>query len=464
MRRLVCGRDDVFAALARGRGARDEATERTVAAILADVRERGDAALLDSARRFDAPGLASLRVTSEELETATLDRRPYEALRTALWRVRRFHIQQLEVMLGSVYGFSTAHMSDVLELRTPRPSIVARWAIGERPSPDPRRFPTAPTFGVGQIVRSLDAAGVYVPGGGASYPSSVVMNVTPAAAAMVPRIAVTTPARPDGTLSPAVLVALRDAGADEAYKVGGAAAIAALAYGTESVARVDKIAGPGNRFVNEAKRQLWGIVGLDGYAGPSEVLVIADAAARPEVVATDLLTQIEHAPDNAAYLVGVGPGVVDAVLAAAEAILAEAPRAATMRAALEGGSYAVEARDLDEAVAVANAVACEHVSLAVANPERALRDLRHAGCVLLGESSPEAAGDYVAGPSHTLPTNGAARWQSPVNAMDFLKFQSVIGLSAEELRELAPAIAEIGALEGLPLHGGAGLMRLDPAP
>ena len=462
MRRLVCGQEDVLQILRRGRIERDATLEAGVAAILADVRERGDAALLDAARRFDAPDLHTLKVTAEELETATLDRKPYEALRTALWRVRRFHIQQLEVLLGAWYGFSTAHMTDVLDLGSPRPPIAARWAIGDRPNPDPRRFPTAPTFGVGQIVRSLDSAGIYVPGGGATYPSSVVMNATPAAVAMVGRIAVTTPARKDGTLAGAVLVALRESGANEVFKVGGAAAIAALAYGTESIARVDKIAGPGNKYVTEAKRQLWGVVGLDGYAGPSEVLVLADETARPEVAATDLLTQIEHAPDNVAYLVAVGPDVIEPILTATETLLNDAPRADIMRAALMG-SFAVEARDLPEAVAVANTVACEHVSLALRDPERALRDLRHGGCVLLGETSPEAAGDYLAGPSHTLPTGGAARWQSPLNAMDFLKFQSVIGLSLEELRELAPSIAEIGALEGLPLHGGAGLMRLENA-
>ena len=456
IRRLVAGTDDVFGAIARERGRQEEGIGEAVASIIADVRQRGDAALLQNARRFDAPGLTSLQVTAEELEGAALPRLSFEAIRTALLRVRHFHITQLEVLLGGTFDFSPHHISDALELRAKRTPIAAKWAIGRRPSAIPFRSPVSREFGIGQIVRSMDAAGIYVPGGGASYPSSVIMNAVPAAVAMVPRIAVTTPATPDGTLSDAVLVALRETGVDEAYKVGGAAAIAGLALGTETIARVDKIAGPGNRWVNEAKRQLWGTVGLDGYAGPSEVLVIADATARPEIAAVDLLTQIEHAPDNAAFLVGIGPGVVDAVLAEAERVIRQAPRAAILREALRNRSIAIEARDLPEALAIANAVACEHVSLAIEHPERALKELRHAGCVLLGEFSPEAAGDYVAGPSHTLPTGGAARWQSPVSAFDFLRFQSVIGLNEEELRDLAPAIEAMGEMERLPLHGSTG--------
>lgn len=460
IRRLVAGQDDVFGAVARERQRQEDGIGAVVTGIIADVRRRGDDALLDNARRFDAPHLTDLQVTPEELETASLPRVQFEAIRTALLRVRHFHVTQLEVLLGGTFDFSPHHIADVLELRARRTPIAARWAIGRTPSRIEGRSPVSREFGVGQMVRSMDAAGIYVPGGGASYPSSVIMNAVPAAVAMVPRIAVTTPAGPDGTLSPGVLVALRETGVDEAYKVGGAAAIAALALGTESIARVDKIAGPGNRWVNEAKRQLWGSVGLDGYAGPSEVLVIADATARPEVAAVDLLTQIEHAPDNAAFLVGIGAGVVDAVLSAAESIVREATRAEVLRAALRDHSLAIEARDLSEALVIANAVACEHVSLAIERPERALRELRHAGCILLGESSPEAAGDYVAGPSHTLPTGGAARWQSPVNAFDFLRFQSVIGFSSEELKDLAPAIEAIGEMEGLPLHGSAASRRL----
>lgn len=460
VRRLVAGNDDVFGAIARERNRQEDGIGETVAGIIADVRQRGDAALLENVRRYDAPHLASIRVTAQELDEAALPRLSFEAIRTALLRVRHFHITQLEVLLGGTFDFSPHHIADALELRAPRTPIAAKWAIGRRPSPIPFRSPVSREFGVGQIVRSMDAAGIYVPGGGASYPSSVIMNAVPAAVAMVPRIAVTTPATPDGTLPDAVLVALREAGVDEAYKIGGAAAIAALALGTESIARVDKIAGPGNRWVNEAKRQLWGTVGLDGYAGPSEVLVIADTTARAEVAALDLLTQIEHAPDNAAFLVGIGANVVDAILLAAEKILRQEPRAAIMRQALAERSLAIEARDLPEALAIANAVASEHVSLAISNPDRALRELRHAGCVLLGETTPESAGDYVAGPSHTLPTGGAARWQSPVNAFDFLRFQSVIGLSAEELRDLTPAIEAMGEMEGLPLHGSSARRRL----
>lgn len=449
---------DALASIAALRRRTGEDVEASVAATISDVARRGDAALLEAARRFDAPDLASLRVTPEELDAATLPRRQFEAIRTAIHRIRRFHLTQLEVMLGGMFDFSTAGIADLLELGEPRPGFAARWAMGRRPSAQLGRSPLSREFGVGQIVRSIEAAGVYIPGGGATYPSSVLMNAVPATTCLVPRIAATTPARRDGTLAPAVLVALREAGVDEAHKIGGAAAIAALALGTESIARVDKIVGPGNRWVNEAKRQLWGRVGLDGYAGPSEVLVIADASARPEVAATDLLTQIEHAPDNLAFLVGVGSQVLAPILAAAERLIAASPRAETLCAAWKN-SLAIETRDIEEALSFADAIAAEHVSLAVAEPEAYLLKLRHAGCVLLGET-PESAGDFLAGPSHTLPTNGAARWQSPVNAFDFLRFQSVIGLDEAELKDLAPAIEAFGEMEGLPLHGGAGTMRL----
>jgi len=309
-------------------------------------------------------------------------------------------------------------------------------------------------------MRSVGAAGVYVPGGNAMYPSSVLMNVTPAAVAMVPNIVLTTPARPDGTLHPAVLVAIRDSGVNTAVKAGGAAAIAALALGTESVPRVDKIVGPGNRFVNEAKRQLWGSVGVDGYAGPSEVCVLADETTNARFAAADLLTQIEHAPDNAAYLVVVGRSKLDEILAEVAAQVEVAPRGETMRRALAEQSLAVVVRDLEEGADVVNAVAPEHLSISVLNPEGVLGRIENAGCVLLGEYTPESAGDYVLGPSHTLPTGGAARWQSPVSVLEFLKVQSVVKTSAAEIRELIPTIEALAEVEGFPGHGfGASIRR-----
>ena len=298
-----------------------------------------------------------------------------------------------------------------------------------------------------------------MPGGNAVYPSSVLMNVLPANWAGVARTFVTTPAGRDGALHPAVLVALRLADVTQAFKIGGAAAIAALALGTESVPRVDKIVGPGNRFVNEAKRQLWGQVGLDGYAGPSEVCVLADDEANDEFAAADLLTQVEHAPDNAGFLVCLSRAKLDAILAAAERQLKNAKREETMRAALRDHSLAIVARDLDEALEIVNAVAPEHLTLAVKDPEKAMEKVRNAGCILLGEHTPESAGDYCLGPSHTLPTSGAARWQSPVNVLDFLKVQSVARLSSADLQPLIPTIETLAEVEGFPAHGFGATVR-----
>ncbi len=442
--------DDIFGALKGRTVQRDAETERVVATIIDDVRQRGDAALLDSARRFDAPELTSIAVTEEEIEGAEIDDSLQNEIDHAALRVRNFHTHQLLRMCGGLAGGDRVRLDERRE---------AAWesvaAEGYAWSMDP--FGTSR---IGQRVLPVSQAGVYVPGGNATYVSSVLMNGIPAECAGVPIISFTTPARPDGTLHPAILVALREHFTNfYAFKVGGAAAIAALALGTESVPRVDKIVGPGNRFVNEAKRQLWGQVGLDGYAGPSEVCVLADDAANEEYAAADLLTQVEHAPDNAGFLVCLSRGKLDAILAAAERQLRGAPREETMRKALAGASLAVVARDLQEALGIVNAIAPEHLTLAVREPERALERVRNAGCILLGEHTPESAGDYCLGPSHTLPTSGAARWQSPVNVLDFLKVQSVARLTREDLQPLIPTIEALAKVEGFPAHGYGATVR-----
>jgi len=398
---------------------RDGETERLVAEIIDDVRHRGDAALLDSARRYDAPSLESIVVSEAEIAAAQVSADALTALQLAHDRVLDFHRQQASRALG--------------DWRSDKGSV-------------------------GQRILPLSRVGIYVPGGRAAYPSSVFMNVLPARAAGVSDVLVTSPAQADGTLPDSVLVALRLAGVTRAYKVGGAAAIAALALGTESVPRVDKVAGPGNRFVNEAKRQLWGQVGVDGYAGPSEVCVIADDAASAAFAAADLLTQIEHAPDNVAFLITVSIAKRAEILAEIEAQLVGARHEDSMRVALSH-SIAVVVPDLIAAADVANTIAPEHLSVAVADPDALLPLLRNAGCVLLGEHSPESAGDYVAGPSHTLPTGGAARWQSPVNVLDFVKIQSIIQLGAEELAGLIPAIDTLATLEGFPAHARGATIR-----
>jgi histidinol dehydrogenase len=452
--------DDVRGALRQRSIHRDAETERVVAAILADVRARGDAALLDSARRFDAPDLASIEVTEEEITSAHVPKRVMEALELALMQVQAFHAEQLHAITQGWHGMAL----DPVEVRRQHgqplhmlPNFEYRWH--KEPLKRAGYTPEPHGGGIGQRLIPLRRAGVYVPGGNATYPSSVIMNVLPAQAAGVDAVFVTTPARRDGTLHPAVLAALALSGVAKAFKVGGAAAIAALGLGTETVPRVDKIVGPGNRFVNEAKRQLWGQVGLDGYAGPSEVCVLADDDANAAFAAADLLTQVEHAPDNAGFLVTLSRAKMDAILAEVERQLTGAAREATMRQALAGGSLAIVAQDREEAIDLVNEIAPEHLTLAVREPEMAMERVRNAGCILLGEYTPESAGDFCLGPSHTLPTSGAARWQSPVNVLDFLKVQSIARLTPKDLEPLIPVIEAFGQMEDFPTHAAGATIR-----
>ncbi|MDR3691058.1 MAG: histidinol dehydrogenase [Fimbriimonas sp.] len=419
--------EDPFALLAARQVGRDAQIEKVVAEIIEDVRVRGDAALLDSARRYDAPNLASIEVPPSDIDSAALPAHFENAIRFAANRIEQFHTLQL------------SHFTEGL-------------------------VPEAGSFGwehagLGQRVMPLDRVGVYVPGGKATYPSSVLMNVIPGRVAGVGSAFVTTPARADGSLAPSVLFALKTAGVDRAYRVGGAAAIAALAFGTESVPRVDKIVGPGNRFVNEAKRQLWGRVGLDGYAGPSEVCVLVDETANPKWAAADLLTQIEHSDDNSAFLVSTCEETLRRVLDCVEIQLAGAQAEATMRNALADQSMAILAKDVSHAVDIVNAIAPEHLTISTANPEAVLGKVKNAGAVLLGDYTPESAGDFVLGPSHTLPTSGAARFGSPVNVLDFLKIQSVSQISFDDLAGLIPTIEAFGQMEGFPTHARGATIR-----
>ncbi len=422
------GEGDLIASLERrGTQIQSEVAE-SVRRTIEQVRLRGDDALLEHARRFDAPGLESLEVSEAELLSATLEPRYLDAIRLSIQRVRSFHDKQMR------------HMTAGLE---PVGDGVFSWSEG----------------GLGQRLRPLSAVGAYVPGGLASYPSSVIMNTTPALCAGVSSVAVATPARKDGSLIPAVLIALRDLGITKAFKVGGAGAVAALALGTESVPKVDKIVGPGNRYVNEAKRQLWGQVGLDTFAGPSEVCVLADDTANPEWAAADLLTQVEHAEDNAGFLVALSEPQARRILDCADRQMRGAPREATMREALAQHGLAIVARDMKEAIEAVNAIAPEHLTLAVEDPDKTLQSVHNAGCVLLGEHTPESAGDFVLGPSHTLPTATAARFGGPLNVLDFLKVQSVSKLTPEQLEPLVGAIEAFGEMEGFPAHGHGALIR-----
>jgi histidinol dehydrogenase len=410
---------------------RDVQAERIVAEIIEDVRRRGDAALLDSGRKFDAVGLNSILVSEQEIESAELTDAHRSAVAVAAGRIEQFHSLQL------------AHFTQGLE---PQAGALG-WSFEQ----------------VGQRVLPLDSAGVYVPGGKTTYPSSVLMNAIPARVAGVAHVFVTTPARADGSLAPAVLVALKVAGVERAFKVGGAAAVAALALGTESVPRVDKIVGPGNRYVNEAKRQLWGRVGLDGYAGPSEVCVLIDAGANEEFAAADLLTQIEHSDDNAAFLVSTDEGVLHRVLEAVERQLAGSLREQTMRQALATQSCAFIATDMSQALDIVNAVAPEHLTISTRDPAGLVDRVQNAACILLGDFTPQSAADYVIGPSHTLPTRGAARFGSPVNVLDFLKIQSVSHLTPDQLSELIPVIDAFGEMESFPTHAHGARVRAQGA-
>jgi histidinol dehydrogenase len=422
-----------------------------VAKIIADVRQRGDEALLESARKFDSAEVTDIAVKQEQIDEAMPPASHAFAIDHAIERVKSFHEAQLSALTRGWTEEAYQSPEERKQFGQNRHHLANhRWT-----------WNMSESGRLGQRMSPVLRVGAYVPGGKASYPSSVVMNVVPAQVAGVNHIAMTTPARPDGTLSPAVLYAARYCGVAQILKVGGAAAIAGLALGTETLSRVDKIVGPGNRFVNEAKRQLWGSVGVDSYAGPSEVCVLADDASNAKFAAADFLTQIEHAPDNAGFLVCLSERCARNVLAEVERQLRRAPRESTMRQALDAECVCIVAQSDDEAAEIIDLIAPEHLTVALRESDRFLGKVRNAGCVLLGEWTPESAGDYCAGPSHTLPTSTSARFGGPLNVLDFLKIQSLIELDRDELFELAPTISAFGEMEGLPAHANGVRVRLE---
>jgi len=412
--------------LDRSPAAVDAEIHRRVDEIVATVRDKGDAALLDFTERFDGVSLTAreLAVTRGELAAAesAVGVTTMRALRYAAERIERFHREK------------------------PPRSWRMTDALGSR---------------LGQEVRPLDRVAVYVPGGRAAYPSTVLMTVIPARVAGVKEIVLVSPPSADKSLPPAVLAAARVAGVTEAYRIGGAQAVAALAYGTETIRRVDKIVGPGNIYVALAKSRVFGDVGIDMIAGPSEVMVIADASADPEWVAADLLAQAEHDPMARAVLLTLSRTLVDAVAAAVERQLAVLPRREIAGAALRSQGALVLTRSLEEAVEVANLLAPEHLELQVADPDTLLAEVRNAGAVFLGRYTPEVVGDYVAGPNHVLPTGGTARFASALGTEDFVKRLSVIQYAQAGLREAGPHVAELARVEGLDGHGAAAAMRIE---
>jgi histidinol dehydrogenase len=404
--------------------ASDEVGE-AVAAILADVRARGDAAVIEATERYDHLALTpeTLAFSAEEIAAAAASVAPEvrDALHFAHDRIRAHH---------------------------------------EKQKPQDQVYEDALGVTLGTLWTPVEAVGIYVPGGLASYPSSVLMNAVPARVAGVGRIAMAVPTR-GGEVDPAVLAAAGIAGITEIYRIGGAQAIGALAYGTRTIAPVSKIVGPGNAYVAAAKRQVFGTVGIDMIAGPSEVLVIADASANPAWVAADLLAQAEHGAGARAILVTPDAALAEAVEAEVERQLALLPRARIAREGWEQFSAVIVVRTLDEAAAIANAVASEHVELALDEPRALLPTIRNAGAIFLGHHTPEAIGDYVGGSNHVLPTARTARFASGLGVLDFMKRTSLLGCDPASLAALAPAAITLAATEGLDAHGRSVSIRLN---
>lgn len=397
---------------------RDISPEEAVARIVDDVRLRGDAALDDYALRIEGVRPASLAVDPDALEAAYRALAPglRDALHLAADRIRAFHQQE------------------------PRQSWLAWDDDGGA---------------LGQTLRPLDRVGVYVPGGTAAYPSSLLMSAIPAQVAGVGEIVVATPPGPRSTGSEAILAAARVAGLDRVFMVGGAQAVAALAYGTQTVPRVNKIVGAGGLFVTLAKKRVYGDVGIDGLNGPTETLVVADETATPALVAADLLAQAEHDPLATALLITPSPALARAVEAEVARCLPSLARAEIIRQSLAGQGAILVVPGLDEALALADEYAPEHLCLAVADPWSLAGRVRNAGGIFLGEGSSEALGDYVAGPSHVMPTGGTARFASPLHVRDFMKVTSILAVAGPTARRLAAPAMDVARAEGLTAHAGA---------
>jgi histidinol dehydrogenase len=414
-----------FARLVSDRRESEDDVSRVVADILSEVRQRGDEALAEYTQRFDKHQLTGdndWRIPAEACEAAfaALDPALREALELAAERIRAYHQDQLP---------RNRDFTDEAGVR-----LGARW-------------------------RPVDAAGLYVPGGRASYPSSLLMNAIPARVAGVERLAVVTPT-PRGESNPLVLAAAHLAGVDEVWRVGGAQAIAALAYGTQRIAPVDVITGPGNAWVAEAKRQLYGVVGIDMVAGPSEILVIADGKNDPDWIAADLLSQAEHDPSSQSILITDDADFAGQVEDRVDVQCAMLPTKAVARKSWDDNGAVVIVSDLSEAPALANRLAAEHVELAVDEPEALFAQLRHAGSVFLGRHTPEAVGDYIAGPNHVLPTGRRARFASGLSVLDFMKRTSFISMTPESLGQIGPAAIRLAEAEGLPAHAKSVELRL----
>ena len=398
--------------------------EETVAAILAEVRREGDAALYRYTEKFDGVRLTALAVTEEEIEEAMalVEPRFLEILREAAANIRTFHERQV------------------------RNSFILNQQNG---------------VVIGQKVIPVDRAGLYVPGGTAAYPSTVLMDAIPAKIAGCPEVVMVTPPARNGKVNPAILAAARVAGIDRIFKIGGAQAIAALAYGTESVPKVDKIVGPGNAFVAEAKKQVFGAVSIDMIAGPSEILILADGKTDPRYAAADLLSQAEHDRMASAVLVTDSEALALAVQEELEVQIPLLERAEIARESIDRNGKIIVMPSLREAIEIANALAPEHLELCVDNPFEYLDAIRHAGSIFMGRNCPEALGDYFAGPNHTLPTSGTARFSSPLSVDDFVKKTQYTYYTRDALARVAEDVAFFARKEGLTAHARSAVIRLE---
>lgn len=408
-----------------GRGEEKQDISGVVAGIIADVKENGDSALRRYARAFDHAEVDALEVPGEMLDEALASLAPglREVLEEAAENIRAFHRRQVQ------NGF----------IISGKPGIV-----------------------LGQKVTPIEKVGVYIPGGTAPLPSTVLMDCIPAKIAGCHEIVMVSPPTCNGDIAPIILAAARIAGVDRVFRCGGAQAIAALAYGTESIPRVDKIVGPGNAFVAEAKRQVFGKVGIDMIAGPSDILVIADGGSDARQIAADLLSQAEHDQNACAVLVTNSRTLAEAVAAELEKQLAALPRRETARASLERSGKIILVKDILEAIRIANALAPEHLELCVDDPFAWLGQVKNAGSIFLGRSTPEAVGDYFGGTNHTLPTYGTARFSSPLSVEDFVKKSQFVYYSDAALAEAAPKIAAFARQEGLEGHARSALARCIP--
>lgn len=400
--------------------------EKIVGDILDKVKTQGDKALFEFTKKFDKFDLNAdnIRVTEQEIRQAydSFDRELLEIIRTSKENIRKFHQRQLQ----------------------------NSWFTSEADG----------TF-LGQKVTPIQKAGVYVPGGKAAYPSSVLMNIIPAKVAGVEKIVMTTPCSSEGVVNPAVLVAANEAGADEIYKVGGAQAIGALAFGTESIPKVDKIVGPGNIYVALAKKAVYGHVNIDSVAGPSEILIIADKTANPRYVAADLLSQAEHDELASAILITTDSELARQVSEQVDIFTNQLERKEIIQKSLDNFGYILIAEDLDEAIETANAIASEHLEIVTENPFEVMTKIRNAGAIFLGENSCESLGDYYAGPNHVLPTNGTARFFSPLSVDDFIKKSSVIYYSRNALQSAYKNVEKFAKAERLTAHANAVTVRFE---